>query len=55
MYESGKAWLISQDVLEVCINDQFHPGEKKEIKEADVVKGVNVLTKERSQTIEDLE
>ena len=28
---------------------------KKEIKEADVTKGVNVLTKQRSQTIKDVE
>ena len=28
---------------------------KKEIKEADVAKGVNVLTKQRLQTIEDVE
>ena len=28
---------------------------KKEIKEVDVAKGVNVLTKQRSQTIEDVE
>ena len=28
---------------------------KKEIKEADVAKGVNVLMKQRSQTIKDLE
>ena len=28
---------------------------RKEIKEADVAKGVNVLTKQRSQTIKDLE
>ena len=49
------AWLISQDVREARINDQLHPGKEKKIKDADVAKGVNVLTKQRSQTIEDVE
>lgn len=40
---------------EVCINDQFHPGEEIEIKKTDVAKGVNVLTELRLQTIKDVE
>ena len=45
-------WLISQDVWEVHINDQFHPGEEKKIKEAHVA---TRLTKQISQTIKDVE